>query len=245
MNSRRETSENERALVIKWSKDGKSLREIASLIGKSHGCIQKILQKYHRTGCVANIPGRERKEILNHIAKRKIIRSVKKNPLLSAPKLASSISSEIGGKVSAETVRRVLHKAGFDGRTPERRGQYKVWRKVGKELDPKNTIKRRLSMEVDPSLCLGCRSAGGVGELVFIDGMDKMVCLEILRNNLQKSAVNVGLGSNFIFQQDNDPKHTAKMVKLYLLYHCKKEIHTPPQFPDLNVIENLWSQLEK
>ncbi|GFX39823.1 hypothetical protein TNCV_2645861 [Trichonephila clavipes] len=64
MNSRRETPENEQALVIKWSKDGKSLGEIASLIGKSHGCIQKILQKYRRTECVANIPGRRRKEIV-------------------------------------------------------------------------------------------------------------------------------------------------------------------------------------
>ncbi|GFY58034.1 uncharacterized protein TNIN_248861 [Trichonephila inaurata madagascariensis] len=88
MNSRQETSENERALVIKWSKDGKSVPEIASLIGKSHGCIQKILQKYRRTGSLANIPGRGRKEILSATAKRKIIRSVKKNPLLSALKLA-------------------------------------------------------------------------------------------------------------------------------------------------------------
>ncbi|GFX79647.1 uncharacterized protein TNCV_826351 [Trichonephila clavipes] len=72
MNSRRETSENERALVIKWSKDGKSLRETASLIRKSHGCIQKILQKYRRTGCEANIPGRGRKEILSATAKRRV-----------------------------------------------------------------------------------------------------------------------------------------------------------------------------
>ncbi|GFS76049.1 HTH_Tnp_Tc3_2 domain-containing protein [Trichonephila clavipes] len=121
MNSRRETSENERALVIKWLKDGKSFREIASLIGKSHGCIQKILQKYRKTGCVTNIPGRGRKEILSATAKGKIIRSVKKNPLLSAPKLASSISSEIGKKSSAETVRRVLHNAGFHDRTPVRK----------------------------------------------------------------------------------------------------------------------------
>lgn len=88
--------------------------------------------------------------------------------------------------------------------------------------------------------------AAGVGELFFIDGiMDRMVYLDILKNNLHKSANKVGLGSNFIFQQDNDPKHTAKIVKLYLLYHCKQQLHTPPQSPDLNVIENLWAQLEK
>ncbi|GFR14069.1 uncharacterized protein TNCT_202441 [Trichonephila clavata] len=65
MSSRRETTESERLLVVKWSKEGKSLREIASLIGVTHGCVQKILQKYKKTGSVANIPGRGRKEILS------------------------------------------------------------------------------------------------------------------------------------------------------------------------------------
>ncbi|GFX28541.1 transposable element Tcb2 transposase [Trichonephila clavipes] len=89
-------------------------------------------------------------------------------------------------------------------------------------------------------------SAGGVGELAFIDGiMDKHVYLGILKDNLEKSASKLGLGSGFIFQQDNDSKHTAKIVQLYLLYHCRKQLHTPAQSPELNVIENLWSQLEK
>ncbi|GFQ67294.1 uncharacterized protein TNCT_121741 [Trichonephila clavata] len=58
MSSRRETTESERLLVVKWSKERKSLREITSFIGVTHGCVQKILQKYKKTGSVANIPGR-------------------------------------------------------------------------------------------------------------------------------------------------------------------------------------------
>ncbi|GFQ90835.1 uncharacterized protein TNCT_215821 [Trichonephila clavata] len=105
MSSRKETSENEHCLVIKWSKDGKSLREIASFIRKSYGCVQKIIQKYRKTGSLANIPGRGCKEILSTTEKRKIIRSLKKNPKLSAPKLASSMVSEIGRNISAEIVK--------------------------------------------------------------------------------------------------------------------------------------------
>ncbi|GFR04197.1 uncharacterized protein TNCT_588421 [Trichonephila clavata] len=71
MSSRRETTESECLLVVKWSKEGKSLREIASLIGVTHGCVQKILQKYKKTGSVANIPGRVHKEILSTSLQRR------------------------------------------------------------------------------------------------------------------------------------------------------------------------------
>ncbi|GFV03861.1 transposable element Tcb2 transposase [Trichonephila clavipes] len=75
--------------------------------------------------------------------------------------------------------------------------------------------------------------------------MHKMAYLNILQNNLKESADKLGLWSNFIFQQDNDPKHTAFVVKEWLLYHCRNQLNTPPQSSDLNVIENLWSHLER
>ncbi|KAJ4431613.1 hypothetical protein ANN_20212 [Periplaneta americana] len=45
-----------------------------------------------------------------------IIRQIKKNPRVSAPKLASEIESATGKKVHAQTIRRAIHKRGYNGR---------------------------------------------------------------------------------------------------------------------------------
>ncbi|GFW80789.1 transposable element Tc1 transposase [Trichonephila clavipes] len=45
-------------------------------------------------------------------------------------------------------------------------------------------------------------------------------------------------------EQDNDSKHTARNVEMWCLFHCKQQLHSPPQSPDINVIENLWATLE-
>ncbi|GFX43930.1 transposable element Tc1 transposase [Trichonephila clavipes] len=81
------------------------------------------------------------------------------------------------------------------------------------EFDANCETRRRYGM------VWGAMAATGVGNLVFIDGnMNKFGYLKILQSNLHPSVQKLGLGSNFVFQQDNDPKHTAKIVKEWLLY---------------------------
>jgi hypothetical protein len=57
----------------------------------------------------------------------------------------------------------------------------------------------------------GCFSATGTGRLVRIEGkMNGAKYREIIDENLLKSTQDLRLGQRFIFQQDKDPKHTAK-----------------------------------
>jgi transposase len=85
----------------------------------------------------------------------------------------------------------------------------------------------------------GCMGYAGVGELAIVEGiMNAKGYVNILRGNLKKNVRKLGINNSYLFQQDNDPKHTA------LLYNARGLLETPPQSPDINPIENLWSLFE-
>ena len=59
----------------------------------------------------------------------------------------------------------------------------------------------------------------------------------ILENQLP--IIKKALGSHWVFQHDNDPKHTSRVAKEFLEKEVPEVIIWPSNSPDLNPIENL------
>ncbi|KAG2461068.1 TCB1 transposase, partial [Polypterus senegalus] len=119
-----------------------------------------------------------------------------------------------------------------------------VWREPGTAHHQANTI--LIVKHGGGGIILwGCFLAAGTGRLVRIKGkMTAAMYRDILDENLLQSALDLRLGRRFIFQQDNDPKHTAKISKEWLQDNSVNVLEWLSQSPELNPNEHLWRDLK-
>lgn len=115
--TRKETTIEERSIVVREFSKGRSYQDISQIVGRPVTTVKSIIKRYGEQGFVANNPRSGRPTALSPREIRFFVKRADQNPRDSAPKLNDSLLRHTGATVSDVTIRRTLNKAGLHGRT--------------------------------------------------------------------------------------------------------------------------------
>ena len=106
--------------IVRLSADGNSQREVARMLGVSEGCISKILRRNRETGRPRQRKRGGSMKISTPREDHQLLRMVRTNRFISAPRLRMQMIRQFGRRMSVRTIPRRLLAAGYWSRRPAR-----------------------------------------------------------------------------------------------------------------------------
>ena len=263
MGKRKELSKDIRDKIVDLHKAGMGYKKISKQLGEKLTAVGTIIRKWKKHKVTTNLPQSGAPHKISPRGILMMMRKVRDQPSTTQEELVNDLKA-IGTTVTKRTISNTLHREGLKScctrKVPLLKKAHvqarlkvmwsdetkielfainstrRVWRKINAEHNPKNTIPT-VKHGGGNLMLWGCFSAKGTGRLHRIEGrMNGAMYWEIWGKNLLPSVRAVKMGRGWVFQHDNDPKHTAKATKEVLEW--------PSQSPDPNPIKNLWRDLK-
>ncbi len=110
-----------REKIISQYYKGKTYKQIAEIFEIPKSTVCDIVRRLKNENRIASIPQTSRLKLLTEHDERIIVRKIKRNSRLSAPKVHAEVFEEISKKVLSSTIRRTLKNNGYNCRIARRK----------------------------------------------------------------------------------------------------------------------------
>ncbi|XP_073528969.1 uncharacterized protein [Phyllobates terribilis] len=215
---KKQLSKEKRVAIITLRNEGQSVRKIVQTLNVSPSAVAKTIKRYKETGSHEDRPRKGRPRVTSASEDKFIRVTSLRNRRLTAAQIIDQVNatqSSSSRHISTTTVKRRLCAAGLLGKIAARKPLLRTGNKKGERMDS-TCLVPTVKHGGGGMMVWGCFAGDTVGDLFKIEGILNQHGYHSI---LQWHAIPSGLrlvGPSFIFQQDNDPKHTSRLCKGYL-----------------------------
>ena len=242
--------------IVRLSADGNSQREVARMLGVSQECICKILRRNRETGRPHQRKRGGSMKISMPREDRQLLRMVRMNRFISAPRLRIRMIRRFRRRMSVRTIQRRLLAAGYRSRRParcprltlEHRRRRREWGRRHRVWDLRQwrhnifSDESRFSLYHSDGWVRVRRQGEGLIDACIPPNDGWHQYIQILRNQMLPWATEV-FGRNFVYVQDNARPHTGRGTAAFLDQQDVEVMDLPAWSPDMNPIEHVWDQM--